>query len=110
MNTTAFLHLLRRPMLVLAGASLLGLPGELNAQTDKAKEPTYENYIDFSAGYNLQSGDRPGFQKGLQLNKEGFGGIEGLYLTKSLNDSTTMVLKGREIGRASCRERVCAIV
>lgn len=97
MNTTAFLHLLRRPMLVLAGAGLLGLPGDLSAQTDKAKEPTYKNYIDFSAGYNLQSGDRPGFQKGFQLNKDGFGGIEGLYLTKSLNDSTTMVLKGRAL-------------
>jgi len=97
MNTTAFLHTLRRPLLVLAGASLLGLPGGLSAQTDKAKEPTYENYIDFSAGYNLQSGDRPGFQKGLLLNKEGFGGIEDLFYTSQLNNDTTLKLRGRAL-------------
>ena len=97
MNTTAFLHTLRRPLLVLAGASLLGLPGALSAQTDKAKEPTYENYIDFSAGYNLQSGDRPGFQKGLLLNKEGFGGIGDLFYTSQLNNDTTLKLRGRAL-------------
>lgn len=98
MNTTPFSTLLRQPALLLASVSMLGLPGSLNAaDPGKTKEPAYENYIDFSTGYNLQDGDRPGFQKAHQLNKDGFGGIEGLYLTKSLNDSTTMVLKGRAL-------------
>ncbi|HEY0862818.1 MAG TPA: hypothetical protein VGD97_01845 [Lacunisphaera sp.] len=94
MNTTAILHLIRRPMLVLAGASLLGLPGALSAQTGKAKEPTYENYIDFSAGYNLQEGDRPGFQKQFQLNKKGTLGIEDLFYTTELKNEAVLKLRG----------------
>ncbi len=94
MNSTAILHLIRRPLLVLAGASLLGLPGALCAQSDKAKEPTYENYIDFSAGYNLQEGDRPGFQKQFQLNKKGSLGIEDLYFTTELKNEAVLKLRG----------------
>lgn len=94
MNTTAILHLIRRPMLVLAGASLLGLPGALSAQTGKAKEPVYENYIDFSAGYNLQEGDRPGFQKQFQLNKKGTLGIEDLFYTTELKNEAVLKLRG----------------
>lgn len=82
-------------MLVLAGASLLGLPGALSAA--EAKEPAYENYIDFSAGYNLQSGDRPGFQKAFQRNKDGSIGIDDLFYTKQLNDDTTLKLRGHAI-------------
>lgn len=92
MNSTAFLHTFRRTMLVFAGASLLGLPGALTAA-----EPEYTNYIDFSAGYNLQSGDRPGFQKALQKDKDGFLGIENLFYSKQLNDDTLLTLRGRAL-------------
>ncbi len=80
---------------VLMCAGLCGLAGLLPAA--EKKEPPLENYIDFAGGYSLQEGDRPGYQKAMQLNKEGFGGIEGLYLTKELNDSTTLVLQARAL-------------
>jgi hypothetical protein len=95
MNTIAILHTLRRPMLVLAGASLLGLPGALCAQSGKAKEPVYDNYIDFAAGYNLQEGDRPGFQQRFQLRKDGALGIEDLFFTKDLKNDAVLTLRGR---------------
>ncbi len=95
MNTTAFLHAFRRPVLALAAAGLLGLPGTLPAaETGKVKEPVYENYINFSSGYNLQSGDRAGFQKAMQKNKEGALGIEDLFYTSQLNDETALKLRG----------------
>lgn len=97
MNSTAILHLIRRPLLVLAGASLLGLPGVLNAQTGKVKEPTYENYIDFSAGYNLQEGDRPGFQKKFQINKKGAVGIDDLFYTTDLKNDAVLTLRGHAL-------------
>jgi hypothetical protein len=84
-----------RPV-ALVCASLVFAAGYLPAAETK-KEPPLENYIEFSGGYNLQEGDRPGFQKAFQTNKSGFGGIEGLYLTKELNDSTTLVLEGRAL-------------
>lgn len=89
----AFLTFSRPVVLVCAG--LCGLAGLLPAA--EKKEPPLENYIDFSAGYTLQEGDRPGFQKAFQQNKEGFGGVEGFYLTRSLNDNTTLVLQGRAL-------------
>lgn len=98
MNSTCFLHSFRRPMLAFAGASLLGLAGALNAvETGKAQEPAYENYIDVSAGYVQQSGDRAAFQKAYQLNKQGYGGIEDLFITKQLNDSTVLTLRGHAL-------------
>jgi hypothetical protein len=89
MNSTAFLHTFRRTMLVFAGASLLGLPGALTAA-----EPEYTNYIDFSAGYILQSGDRAGFQKALQRDKDGAFGIEDLFYSNQLKDDTLLTLRG----------------
>jgi hypothetical protein len=79
----------------LVGAGLLATAVALAAA--EKKEPPLESYIDFSGGYTLQEGDRPGYQKALQTNKDGFGGIEGLYLTKELNDSTTLVIEGRAL-------------
>jgi hypothetical protein len=76
--------------------SLLGLPLAASAAA-KAKEPVYENYIDLSGGYTLQKGDRAQFQKLMQVNKEGYGGIEDLFITKALNDSTNLTLRGHAL-------------
>ncbi|MFZ2324072.1 MAG: hypothetical protein WAV89_10285 [Ignavibacteriaceae bacterium] len=92
MNSNVILQTIRRPMLVLAGAGLLGLSGLLNAAET---EPAYENYIDFSAGYTRQRGDRPGFQKAFQKDKDGGIGVEDLFYTKQLDDTTVLKLKGR---------------
>jgi hypothetical protein len=81
----------RRPVAALC-AMLCGLAASLTAA-----EPPLENYIDFSVGYANQEGDRPGFQKAQQLNKDGFGGVEALRYTKSLNDTTTLVIEGRAL-------------
>lgn len=93
MKTPAFLQTVRGSLGLLACASALGLPSLSAAE----KEPAYENYIDFSAGYNLQSGDRAGFQKRVQVQKDGFGGIESLYYTQDLADGLTLKLRGRAI-------------
>ncbi len=93
MNTISLSSQSRRPVAALC-AVLCGLVA-LNAA--EKKEPPLENYIDFSAGYNLQEGDRAGFQKAQQLNKDGFGGIEALRFTKALNDTTTLTLEGRAL-------------
>lgn len=87
--------LLRSSALMLASLSLLGLPGLLSAAAPK--EPVYENYIDIASGYTLQSGDRANFQKALQVNKKGYGGIEDLFITQSLNDTTTLTLRGHAL-------------
>lgn len=94
MKTPTFLHSVRRPVILLACASILGLPTALSAaSTDK--EPVYENYIDFASGYATQSGDRPGFQKAFQLRKDGYFGIEDLRYVSELDDTTTLKLRGK---------------
>ncbi len=96
MKTTFFLHSVRRSLILLACAGILSLPTALSAAS-KDREPAYNNYIDLSAGYVLQSGDRPGFQKNFQMNKDGFGGIEALLLTRQIDDSTSLTLRGRAL-------------
>jgi hypothetical protein len=91
MKTNAF-HSVRRPLSLLACASLLGLASFVNAA---AKEPVYENYIDLSAGFALQSGDRAAFQRAFQMRKDGFFGIEDLRYSRELNDTTVMSLRGQ---------------
>lgn len=94
MKTTAFLHSVRRPLSLLACAGLLGAASLLSAAP---KEPVYENYIDFGGGYSLQSGDRAGFQKALQMRKDGFFGIEALRYAADLNDDTSVKVLGRAL-------------
>ncbi|WP_415910670.1 hypothetical protein [Oleiharenicola sp. Vm1] len=93
MKTPAFLHTVRGSLCLLACASTLGLPSLTAAE----KEPALENYIDLAAGYNLQSGDRAGFQQRTQVHKDGFGGIESLYYTQDLAEGLTFKLRGRAI-------------
>lgn len=84
----------RRPVAALC-AAVCGLAAALTA-ADK-KEPLPENYIDISFGHVIQEGDRPGFQKALQLKKDGYGGVEALRYGGSLNDTTTYLLEGRAL-------------
>jgi hypothetical protein len=90
MNTTAF-HSLRRSLTLLACAGL-GLALSLNAAS---KEPAYENYIDIGTGYTLQSGDRAGFQRDLQMRKDGFFGIEDLRYASEIDDATALKIRGK---------------
>lgn len=90
MKTTAF-HSVRRSLSVLACAGL-GLASTLSAAD---KEPVYENSIDLSAGYSLQNGDRPRFQRDMQMRKDGFFGIEDLRYARQLDDSTALKLRGK---------------
>ncbi len=92
MKTTAFLHSVRRPVALLACASLAGLASLLAADP---KEPAYENSIELGGGYTLQSGDRAGFQKAFQIKKDGFIGIESLRYTSQLDDTTYLKLLGK---------------
>lgn len=96
MKTSAPLKSPSQQALLLLSAGLLGLPG-LTTGATTAKEPVYENYIDLALGYNLQSGDRPAFQKNKLLNKSGFGGIEGLYYTSEMKNGAIFTLKGRAL-------------
>ena len=97
MNSTSLRPTSRTAVRVASLTSLLALPLALCA-APKEKAPTYENYIDFSLGSALQSGDRAGFQKDMQVKKTGFGGIDDLFFTTSLNDTTTLKLRSHVIG------------
>lgn len=90
MKTTAF-HTVRFALLACAG---LGLGSALSAATP---EPAYENYIDLSAGYSLQQGDRAGFQRALQMRKDGFFGIEDLRYARQIDDATALKLRGKAL-------------
>jgi len=91
MNTQVSPSLLRRAALVAAWVgSCLALPAVAPAQE-------LENHITLGVGTNLQSGDRPGFQRDFQKNKDGLVGIEDLLYYNYLNDETTLTLKGRAL-------------
>lgn len=90
MKTTVF-HSVRRSLCLLACAGL-GLAASLSAAD---KEPAYENYIDLGVGYSLQSGDRAGFQRDLQMRKDGFLGIEDMRYFRQIDDATAMKLRGK---------------
>lgn len=92
MNTTNFTTM-RRCAAWLMGACLLG-SGVSGAEK---KEAPLENWITFGGGYTLQSGDRPGFQKAFQQNKDGWGGIEDFFYTSELDDNTVLKLKGHAL-------------
>jgi hypothetical protein len=85
---------IRRPA-VLVCAGLFGLAGLLAAAT---KEATPENYIEFSVGANSVDGSKPAFQKSLQTSGKSTYGVEDLYLTKELNDTTSLTLRGHALG------------
>jgi hypothetical protein len=92
MNTIISSLQSRRPVAAIC-AALCGLAVALTAAEKKEQLP--ENYIDLSFGHTQQSGDRAGFQKAQQVNKDGYGGIEALHYTGSLSDTTSYLLEGR---------------
>lgn len=91
MNTTAFLHNVRRLALPMACAGLVGIAANLTAAE------SYDNYIDVKVGSNFVSGDNAGFQKVQQTVKDGFGGIEDLFITRDLNDTTVMTIRAKAL-------------
>ncbi|MBI2516940.1 MAG: hypothetical protein HYV95_08490 [Opitutae bacterium] len=97
MNTFLTSSTIRRSV-VLVGAGLCGVAGLLAAAP---KEAPLENYIDISAGYTSDTGSKPALQKALQNRAGGYGGIEGLYYTKAINDETTLVIKGKALAGAN---------
>lgn len=91
MNTNAFHKTLRQSGLLLACAGMLAMgPGLVAAES-------YDNTIDFALGVNSVTDNKAQFQKNTQKVKDGFGGIESLYVTKDLNDTTNLELKGRAL-------------
>lgn len=91
MNTKSLLHSLRRPAMALACAGLLVTAPGLTAQE------AYENHIDFAFGMNSVDGHAPAFQRNNQKVEDGFGGIESLLYKHAIDDTTSLVLKGRAL-------------
>lgn len=90
MNTNHFLTRLLRSALVPAAVVLLGVTAGQAADD-------YENHVTFSAGSGSVNDHTAGYQHKLQQTSESYGGIDDLFYTKSLNDTTTLTLKGRAL-------------
>ncbi len=58
---------------------------------------SYNNWIEFSTGGLLTSGNRASFQQQHQMFGGAFGGIEGFHFGTNLDKTTTMTLDGRGI-------------
>lgn len=56
------------------------------------------NYIDLSVGTAQQNGDRANFQKLMQQNKNGFGGIEDFRFSTNVDKNTVFIAKGSIMG------------
>ena len=82
----------------LLGVALCVAAGPASAQPVTAPPGgASENHIDYSAGTSLQDGNRPFYQKRLNLDKDGFGGIDDLYYHTDLGNNTNLVIKGRAL-------------
>lgn len=93
MNTKLFPHVLLR------SAALFGLAAGLSL-TAAEKAPAYDNYFTLGGGGALSDkGDLPAFQRVRQHRQSGYGGIEDLFYSTDLNNSTTLTLKGRALFR-----------
>ncbi len=57
----------------------------------------YNNWIEFSTGGVISSGNRARFQQQHQIGGAAFGGIEGLHYGTNLNKTTTLTLDARAI-------------
>jgi hypothetical protein len=55
------------------------------------------NYIDLSAGGASVSGDTAAYQKRFDLNKNGYGGVDGFNFEKDLGRDTTLTANGHAI-------------
>jgi hypothetical protein len=58
---------------------------------------SYNNWIEFSAGGNLTSGNKSSFEQQHQTGGGAFGGLEGFHYGTNLNTNTTMSLDARAI-------------
>jgi hypothetical protein len=57
----------------------------------------YNNWIEFSAGGNLVSGNKASFEQQHQIAGSAFGGLEGFHFGTNLDKKTTLSLDGRAI-------------
>jgi len=57
----------------------------------------YNNWIEFSTGGILASGNQSSFQQQHQISGAAFGGLEGFHYGTNLDKTTTMTLDGRAI-------------
>ena len=97
MNLFPTLSIIRPAAALPLAAVLLASPAIAFAAPAKEKAPTYDNYVDFAYGTAQQRGDRPGFQKDFQVRKDGYGGIEDLFVTRSIDDATTLTVRGHAL-------------
>ncbi len=76
--------------LVLAALTGINLPAA-DSSTDTG------NYLNLSAGGADVTGNPAAFQKRYDLNRHGFGGIDGFYYEKDINRNTTLTAKGHAL-------------
>ena len=58
---------------------------------------TYNNWVEFSTGGIISTGNKSNFQQQHQFSGPAFGGIEGLHYGTNLNKNTTFTLDARAI-------------
>jgi hypothetical protein len=58
---------------------------------------SYNNWIEFSTGGLLKSGNKASFEQQQQISGGAFGGLEGFHFGTNLNKTTTMTLDARAI-------------
>jgi len=87
----------RRGCAALALA-LAALPAAADTPAPADAFPSFESYIKVSGQAPWVSGDGAAFAKSTGTPSTGSGGIEELYYTKDLSDSTTVIANGRALG------------
>jgi hypothetical protein len=87
--------------------SVLAVVGNVSAQDTNAPttptpqqffeggEKSYDNWVDFSAGGFLNSGNRSQLQQAHQTSSGAFGGLEDFHYQKDIAKDTTLSLDGR---------------
>ena len=91
-----FHHSLHRTARGAAAAALLAaLAGAFT--TVRADDAESGNFIDFTAGGASVNGDSAAYQKRMDLNKNGFGGVDGFYYQKYMANNVTLTAKGHAL-------------
>ncbi len=97
----AILSNFRRNAGMICAAAALALPGFRAAADDAPSQadafPSYESYIKISGQAPWISGDDAAFANRTGTPSSGSAGIEDLYYTKDLSDSTTLTINGRAL-------------
>ncbi|HVU34206.1 MAG TPA: hypothetical protein VHE61_12285 [Opitutaceae bacterium] len=96
MKTT--LHMATRCAGLALAAGWAGLIFTPSPAVAGTSSPTYDNYIDVSAGANSVDGSKASFQKLNNQNKDGRGGISGFHYSQDVSKNTTFTADGHAIG------------